>query len=60
MEYHLQKQRVIYTQFTHVLKQIAKFEAGPIENFTKILQEKLNKKRNGEAEAIEPDNLVVE
>ena len=59
-EYHLRKQRVIYTQFNNVLKQIANFEAGPIEKFTKILQKKLDKKRNGAPETVELDNLVVE
>ncbi len=59
-EYHLKKQRVIYTQFGTVLKQIAKFEAGPIEKFTKLLQEKLDRKRKGEADTVGAEDLVVE
>jgi hypothetical protein len=59
-EFHLKKQRVVYTQFADVLKQIAKFEAGPIEEFTEILQKKLDKKRKGEPETVEPGDLVVE
>ena len=59
-EFHLVKKRVVYTDFSSVLKQVAKFEAGPIETFTKILQKKLDRKREGEPEPITEDSVVVE
>lgn len=43
----MQLQRVVYTQFKLALEQIAKFEAGPIDDFKKILQAKLDAKRTG-------------
>lgn len=59
-EYHLRGRRVIYTEFSSVLKHIARFEAGPIEKFTKILQAKLDMKRRGDNERVDSDSLVVE
>jgi hypothetical protein len=59
-QYQLQLETVVYTEFATVLKEIAKFEAGPVETFTESLQEKLDKKRKGEAETVEAETLVVE
>lgn len=59
-EFHLEKKQVVYTEFSTVLKQVANFEAGPIETFTKMLQKKLDKKMQGELETITEDSVVVE
>lgn len=59
-QFQLTRERIVYTQFQNVLEQIAKFDAGPIEEFTQILQKKLDKKRKGETETVEPDTLVIE
>ena len=40
----LQLQRIVYTKFSDALEQIATFEAGPISQFTEILQKKLDAK----------------
>jgi hypothetical protein len=40
-------QKVIYTQFDKALEQIAKFEAGSLNDFTRLLQKKLDAKRLG-------------
>jgi hypothetical protein len=37
----LKLQRIIYTKFVDALEQIAKFEAGPITEFTELLQKNL-------------------
>jgi hypothetical protein len=39
--------KIVYTLFSEALKQIAKFEAGPENEFKKILQRKLDEKRSG-------------
>ena len=49
---NLKLQRIVYTQFANALEQIAKFEAGPISAFTKVLQKKLDKKRKSLTEPI--------
>jgi hypothetical protein len=53
---------VIYTTFKIALENIAKFEAGPIEIFTKILQRKLDEKRSGNStgELDNGESIVVE
>lgn len=56
----LKLQRVIYTKFKDALEQIAKFEAGPIREFTEILQKKLDAKRRGTADKSDNENIVVE
>lgn len=56
----LQLKRIVYTNFKIALEHIAKFEAGPISEFTEILQKKLDAKRNGQADIPNPDNIVVE
>lgn len=48
----LQLNRVIYTQFSIALEKIANFEAGPIHDFTRLLQKKLDTKR---ADTIDTD-----
>ncbi len=58
--YGLKLQRVVYTSFKIALEHIAKFEAGSIEEFSKILQKKLDAKRNGQADIPNPENIVVE
>jgi hypothetical protein len=56
----LKFQRVVYTEFASVLKTIAKFEAGPISEFTKTLQKKLDKKRSCVSEIESLEDIVVE
>lgn len=56
----LKLQRVVYTKFSDALKQIAKFEAGSITEFTKLLQKKLDNKLSGASEANNLENIVVE
>ena len=58
--YALKLQRVVYTEFASVLKTIAKFEAGPIGEFTKTLQKKLDKKRSGVSKIENLQDIVVE
>jgi hypothetical protein len=55
----LKLQRIVYTKFVKALEQIAKFEAGSIEEFTELLQKKLDAKRAGKADP-ENENIVVE
>ncbi len=56
----LKLQRVVYTKFAKALEQIAKFEAGSIKDFTKILQKKLDAKRAGKTDTDNLENIVVE
>ena len=56
----LKLQRVVYTKFSDALKQIAKFEAGSIKEFTKLLQKKLDTKLSGASDANNLENIVVE
>lgn len=56
----LKLQRVVYTKFAKALEQIAKFEAGPIKEFTEILQKKLDAKRAGKTDPDNLENIVVE
>ncbi|MEI6050935.1 MAG: NotI family restriction endonuclease [Bacteroidota bacterium] len=56
----LKLQRIVYTKFANALEQIAKFEAGPMNQFTEILQKKLDAKRVGSKDNDNIDNLVVE
>ncbi|MEO6252150.1 MAG: hypothetical protein ABIO79_02560 [Ferruginibacter sp.] len=53
-------QRVVYTKFTSALEQIAKFEAGSINQFTEMLQKKLDAKRAGASDIGNLENIVVE
>lgn len=56
----LKLQRIIYTQFIIALQQLATFEAGPIKDFTELIQRKLDAKRSG---MVDPDtelDIVVE
>ncbi len=53
-------QRIVYTKFASALEQIAKFEAGPISQFTEILQKKLDSKRSGASDIENLENIVVE
>jgi hypothetical protein len=52
--------RVVYTKFTSALEQIAKFEAGSINEFTQLLQKKLDAKRSGASDFNNLKNIVVE
>jgi Restriction endonuclease NotI len=56
----LKLQRAVYTKFAKALEQIARFEAGSIKEFTKILQKKLDTKRAGKADIDHLENIVVE
>lgn len=56
----LKLQRVVYTKFASALEQIAKFEAGPISQFTEMLQKKLDAKRAGASDNDNLENIVVE
>ncbi len=56
----LKLQRVVYTMFTDALEQIAKFEAGPLNDFTDLLQKKLDSKLSGMSDAKNLENIVVE
>jgi Restriction endonuclease NotI len=55
----LKLQKIVYTKFAKALEQIAKFEAGSIKEFTKLLQKKLDAKRAGKADQ-DNENIVVE
>lgn len=52
--------RVVYTKFTNALEQIAKFEAGSINEFTQLLQKKLDAKHSGASDFNNLENIVVE
>jgi hypothetical protein len=53
-------QKIVYTKFDTVLKQIATFEAGSLNEFTELLQKKLNVKRSGNLTIGDIENIVVE
>lgn len=55
----LQLQKIVYTKFAKTLEQIAKFEAGSIVDFTKLLQKKLDAKMHGSSET-NTNDIVVE
>jgi hypothetical protein len=56
----LKLERVVYTKFANALEQIAKFEAGSINQFTELLQKKLDTKLSGSSEINNLENIVVE
>ncbi len=56
----LKLSRIVYTKFTSALEQIAKFEAGSINQFKEILQRKLDAKRAGASDIDNLENIVVE
>jgi hypothetical protein len=56
----LKLQRVVYTQFSSALEQIARFEAGSISAFTEVLQKKLIAKQNRSLDSDTLENIVVE
>jgi hypothetical protein len=56
----LSLQRIVYTKFSNALEQIAKFEAGSITDFTKILQKKLDSKFSDGTNSDNLENIVVE
>ena len=56
----LKLQRVVYTKFANALEQIAKFEAGSVNQFTETLQKKLDAKRLGISDVDNLENIVVE
>jgi hypothetical protein len=53
-------QRIVYTQFTSALEQIAKFESGSLSDFTCLLQKKLDAKRIDNVNMYNPENVVSE
>jgi hypothetical protein len=57
--FNLTLNRIVYTNFKDALEQIAKFEAGPVNDFTELLQKKLDAKRTGNIKA-DSENIVVE
>jgi hypothetical protein len=52
-------QKIVYTTFKSALDIIANYEAGPINEFTQILQKKLDKKRSGVLD-LDDENIVIE
>jgi Restriction endonuclease NotI len=56
----LKLQRIVYTKFASALEQIAKFEAGSINQFTEILQKKLDAKRAGNSDSDNLETIVKE
>lgn len=56
----LKLQRVVYTKFANALEQIAKFEAGSINQFTELSQKKLDAKRAGVSDIDNLENIAVE
>lgn len=56
---NLKLQKIVYTNFATALEQIAKFEAGPINQFTELLQKKLDSKKLGNSNE-NFENIVVE
>jgi hypothetical protein len=56
----LNLQRIVYTKFASALEQIAKFEAGSINQFTEILQKKLDAKKAGAFDIDNLENIAVE
>lgn len=51
---------VVYSKFKDALEQIAKFDAGPISEFTAALQKKLDAKRQGQPDTDLANNIVAE
>lgn len=49
--------KTIYTEFASALDTITKTEAGPVEDFMKDLQQKLNKLKRGEPVA---DSIITQ
>ena len=49
--YRLTKEKTLYTKFYSALRSITTTEAGPIERFKKVLEDKLKKALNGEVVA---------
>lgn len=47
-EYRLTHHRTIYTELASALDTITKTDAGPVEDFIKVLQKKLKQLRKGE------------
>ncbi len=58
--FSLKLQKIVYTKFHLALEQIAKFEAGDINQFTELLQRKLDAKRSGNSDTSIVENIVVE
>ncbi|GAB6011118.1 NotI family restriction endonuclease [Viscerimonas tarda] len=56
----LKLKKIIYTKFAIALEQIAKFEAGSINDFTQLLQKKLDNKRSDISNINNFENIVVE
>lgn len=52
--------KVVYTKFAIALEQIAKFEAGSINDFTQLLQKKLDAKRFEGYDFNNHENIVLE
>ena len=52
--------KIAYTKFSVALEKIAKFEAGSIHDFTRLLQKKLDDKGLGASNSDKYKNLVIE
>lgn len=55
----LKMERIVYTKFESALEQIAKFEAGSVNQFTDLLQKKLDAKKAGNPDIDNSENIVV-
>ena len=56
----LKLRKVIYTNFAIALEKIAKFEAGSMNDFTQLLQKKLDAKHLGVTDFDNHENIIVE
>jgi hypothetical protein len=52
-------QHVVYTKFTAVLEQIARFEAGSLDDFMLLLQKKLDAKRLSGHSTDDLENIII-
>jgi len=56
----LKSDRIVYTKFANALEQIAKFEAGSINQFTEFLQTKLDSKLSVNSKLNNLQNIIIE
>jgi len=59
-QFELKLRKVIYTNFAIALEKIAKFEAGSMNDFTQLLQKKLDAKHLGVTNFDNHENVIVE
>lgn len=53
-------QHIVYTRFDLALEQIARFEAGSLDDFTLLLQKKLDAKRLYDNNTDNPENVIIQ